>query len=66
MNEQDAQYTLEDIVDAIGLTETVQALSLICSEKAEHIRTSYDDRTLAAMWDRDAKKLMKFSEKLGD
>ena len=42
---------LEALVDAHGLTEVVDVLVQICYDKAEHIRTNWQDQKLAQTWD---------------
>jgi len=50
---------LEAMIDRHGLTHVVTGLSLICSEKAEHIRCNWQDHGTAKVWDADAKTLEK-------
>jgi hypothetical protein len=50
---------LEGLIDRHGLTHVVTGLSLICSEKAEHLRHSWQDGVSAKAWDADAKTLEK-------
>jgi hypothetical protein len=50
---------LEALIDAHGLTHIVTGLVLVCSEKAEHIRHNWQDRTTAKAWDADARTLEK-------
>ncbi|TYO65475.1 hypothetical protein FXV83_16195 [Bradyrhizobium hipponense] len=50
---------LEGLIDRHGLTHVVTGLSLICSEKAEHLRHNWQDGTSAKAWDVDAKTLEK-------
>ena len=56
MNEKD-KVALEKIIDRNGLAETVDVMAEICSEKADHIRSSYDDDELADQWDGAAEEL---------
>lgn len=42
--------TLESLIDGAGLSPVLEALSLICDEKAEHIESSYGDKGLARQW----------------
>ena len=53
---------LETLVDRNGLSEMLSALSYICSEKAIHVATSYQDTTLAKWWMEMAKKIDKLTE----
>ena len=40
---QKAKDQLEAVVDMYGVSNTLDALSEVCFEKAEHIRTSYSE-----------------------
>jgi hypothetical protein len=53
--------TLEAIVDAYGLAETLSALSIVCGEKAEHVETNWQDENLAAHWQDASNKLDKLA-----
>ncbi len=48
---------LEAFVDTIGLSMILSDLSEIASEKAEHVRSNWQDHTLAQLWDRAAHRL---------
>lgn len=48
---KDAQ-DLETMIDRLGLYEVLSMIEAICAEKADHIRSSYDDVALAAVWDK--------------
>lgn len=43
---------VEGLIDSAGIDRFVEAFMRICFEKADHIRSSYDDRQLANAWDR--------------
>lgn len=45
---------LEDMLDQYGLREIVNALSQISYEKAEHLRTNWQDESTAKEWDKTA------------
>lgn len=51
--------TLEPFVDTYGLARVAEALALVCSAKADHIRESYSDEPLAALWDSMAVPFLK-------
>ena len=53
------EMELEAMVDRHGLSAILNQLANICGEKADHIRSSYDDKALAKCWDRDGKLLAK-------
>lgn len=46
---------LEGLIDKHGLVEIGLAIAALCYEKAEHIRTNWNDDELAEEWDRRAK-----------
>lgn len=50
MTPEQAQKTLEEIVDAFGLTVVCDMLGGICDEKAEHLRDEYNDQRSAKAW----------------
>jgi hypothetical protein len=53
----DAMVQLESMVDAVGLSNVLYALSKICSEKASHLESNWQDKIAAKAWDREAKRL---------
>jgi hypothetical protein len=53
----EAMLALETMVDKVGLRNVVYALSHIASEKAEHLRTNWQDPGQAIYWENDARKL---------
>ena len=42
--------TLEKMIDTHGLPSVLEMLGDICHEKAEHIRTNWQDAALANTW----------------
>lgn len=51
---------IEALIDEHSLSDVVQALAEICREKAEHIRTNWqDDTALVRAWARVASKIDK-------
>lgn len=71
----DDEVTLELLVDKYGMASTLEQLADICSEKAEHIHASYQDKPLAESWElacgslsmaaRDVNRLVGFLERKG-
>lgn len=55
MTNRDLTYeerdALESLIDSTSVVAVMQALSEICGEKAEHIRTNWQDAKLAREWD---------------
>jgi hypothetical protein len=43
--------TLETLIDKHGLAAVLSAMSEVCAEKAEHIRSNWQDRATAKPWD---------------
>jgi hypothetical protein len=52
MNEQNTTGALERIVDLHGLRKTLDMLATICAEKADHLRTDWQDEAAAKDWNR--------------
>ena len=48
---QAERVALEILIDNAGLSAVLETLSELCAEKADHIRESYGDATLARHWD---------------
>lgn len=44
--------SLEMMIDRIGLTETLNCIAAICAEKADHVRSNWQDESLASEWDK--------------
>lgn len=58
MTGQDAQNRLEEIVDAIGMEQTLENLSAVCFEKANHLRSNWQDSTASRLWDGVGRRIM--------
>lgn len=41
---------LEMMIDKNGLSDVLDAISVICAEKAEHLRTNWQDKNAARDW----------------
>lgn len=50
--------TLEALIDANGLDIVLSALAMICSEKADHIESTYNDSNLAESWNKCAAAIL--------
>jgi hypothetical protein len=60
----DAMVELETMVDQAGLESVVEALASICREKADHLRTNWQDKLTAKACEHDAKLLDKLAPRL--
>ncbi len=58
---KETQATLEDLIDKSSLTDVLNLLANICNEKADHLRSDWQDEQSAKGWERDAAKLDKLS-----
>jgi len=54
----DEETFLEGLVDKHGLATVVDGLACICSGKADHIASNWQDRALSRAWDKAAVHLM--------
>jgi len=58
------QDTLEELVDHTSLHDVLDSLSTICYEKADHVRTTWQDIPLARLWIHAAKLLDALAQKV--
>jgi hypothetical protein len=49
--------SLEGMIDQYGLKKVLSMMSDICAEKADHIRSNWQDAALARQWENEARKL---------
>jgi hypothetical protein len=56
---------LESIIDSASLADVVEALAEIAREKAEHIRSTWQDAATAKPWDSAAKRLDAVAFRIG-
>lgn len=55
---------LELMVDRYSVAEVLEALASICREKADHIRTNWQDNATAKEWDKRANALEKVHDRI--
>lgn len=53
-----AKLKMETLIDAVGIMHFLIYLEEICHEKAEHVRTTYQDENLALKWEEVAFKVL--------
>lgn len=41
---------VEQLIDEVGLQTVLDALTIACNEKAEHVRANWQDEPLAGQW----------------
>jgi hypothetical protein len=63
MGKKDLIEHLETIVDDRGLLDMLIALECMCSEKADHLRVNWQDKSAAKEWDKMAVLIRKVADK---
>ena len=53
--------TLEPLIDKHGMVHVLAGLALICFEKAEHLRSNWQDDNSAKVWDRAGRAIDRFA-----
>lgn len=56
-NPKQLAFDLEEMMDKYSITTLIETLSSIAGEKAEHVRTNWQDERLGKTWDRMARVL---------
>lgn len=64
MMEMKEREDLEALVDKYAIDGVASVLEQICYEKAEHVRTNWQDENLAKEWERAGKILNRAALKL--
>lgn len=62
---RNAQHLLDVLIDKHGLRLVLELLSLVCHEKADHLRSSWQDDRTARTWEHDAKRIDACAAKVG-
>ena len=50
-------WQLERLIDRSSLPMVLEALAAVCGEKADHVRTNWQDNALATVWGRAGRQL---------
>ncbi|REJ65784.1 MAG: hypothetical protein DWQ31_17140 [Planctomycetota bacterium] len=58
--------TLEQLIDSASLQEVLSALAEICHEKADHLRSNWQDESSAKVWERDAQAIERCASKVNN
>jgi len=51
MDSAELEGSLEHLLDQSSLSDLLQALGQVCYEKADHLRSNWQDRSAASDWD---------------
>ena len=57
MSELTKRQALEQLIDTTTLHAVLAALEDICGEKADHLRTNWQDQATARLWERTARRI---------
>ena len=63
---QNARDLLEAWIDKHGLSEVVATIADLCDEKAQHIRTNWQDEQTASVWESAARHMNNADSKIPD
>jgi hypothetical protein len=63
MNTQNTQDNLEEIVDALGVKGTLEALAQVCFDKSEHLASNWQDEASAKVYSNVGSAINKFAYK---
>lgn len=66
IGQQAIQETLEGIVDRYSMSDVLDALALVCIDKGEHLRSNWQDKASARVWDRIGVSIQKAQIKAQD
>lgn len=61
---QDLADKIEPVLDLNTMDCFLDALALVCSSKADHIRENWQDEKYAKVWDKYAEETMRMSHRL--
>jgi len=67
MNEsiwEENKEKVEAIIDIVGMFSFMCMVGDICDEKADHIRSNWQDENLAKVWDKEAKVIHSATHKI--
>jgi len=59
------KINLELLIDGSSVSEVLDMIGTICSEKGEHIRRNWQDEPLARRWERAGKQCDSLSDSIG-
>lgn len=54
-------HNLESMIDQFGMIHILEALAIIAREKADHLRTNWQDEPAAKAWERASRAIDRFS-----
>lgn len=57
-------YEIEKMIDKSSLNYILEVISAICFDKAEHVRSNWQDEPLAIDWEHDGNEIQKLTEKI--
>jgi hypothetical protein len=63
MTHTEIDEQIESIIDSIGLSDFFSRIASVASEKSDHVRTTWQDDTLAELWSKVGHDLDELSAK---
>jgi len=57
MESAELERSLESLLDQSSLSNLLQALGQVCYEKADHLRSNWQDRLSASSWELAARRV---------
>ena len=63
MSNRQEKHDLENIIDSLGLSTTLELIADICYEKSAHIQTNWQDKVTSRPWEKAAKRIETISSK---
>lgn len=63
---QEQRHGLEDLIDATSLDGVLSAIADVAREKADHLRSVWQDNGMAVAWDRAAGRIEKTAQTIYD
>lgn len=64
MTTQELKNQLERLIDGHSTSTVLEALSLVCYEKANHIEENWQDKNLASTWNSAGNMISKIQDKI--
>ena len=58
------KYELEQIIDKIGIPKICFLIADVCNEKADHVRSNWQDNNISKIWEHDANMFNNLANRL--
>jgi len=61
-NRNEMKFQLEEMIDQSSLNDLLEMLAEVCHEKADHLRSNWQDEAAARDWERLGNRVSKLVE----